>query len=233
MLEELKQQVYEANMLLPEYGLAPFTWGNASGIDREKGIVVIKPSGVPYDQLSPEKMVCVDLEGKVVEGDLNPSSDTPTHIELYKAFPEIGGVAHTHSKHAVAFAQAGRDVPAYGTTHADFAFGGVPCAPALTDDEINREYEKNTGLVIARYFEKKGLDYNAIPAVLVRNHGPFTWGKSPAKASENSAVLEIICEMAINTEILAGGQCQRVGKELLKKHYLRKHGANAYYGQKG
>ncbi|MBQ6165129.1 MAG: L-ribulose-5-phosphate 4-epimerase [Clostridia bacterium] len=232
-MEELKQQVYEANMLLPEYGLAPFTWGNASGIDREKGIVVIKPSGVPYDQLSPEKMVCVDLEGKVVEGDLNPSSDTPTHIELYKAFPEIGGVAHTHSKHAVAFAQAGRDVPAYGTTHADFAFGGVPCAPALTDDEINREYEKNTGLVIARYFEKKGLDYNAIPAVLVRNHGPFTWGKSPAKASENSAVLEIICEMAINTEILAGGQCQRVGKELLKKHYLRKHGANAYYGQKG
>ena len=232
MLEELKQQVYEANMTLPEYGLAPFTWGNASGIDRERGIVVIKPSGVPYEKLSPDKMVCVDLEGNVVESELNPSSDTATHIELYRAFTEIGGVVHTHSKHAVAFAQAGRDVPAYGTTHADFAYGGVPCAPALTDEEINGEYEKNTGLVIVRYFEKKGLDYNAIPAVLVRNHGPFTWGKSPAKAAENSAVLEIICEMAINTEILAGGQCQRVGKELLKKHYLRKHGANAYYGQK-
>ncbi|MBR1810716.1 MAG: L-ribulose-5-phosphate 4-epimerase [Clostridia bacterium] len=232
-MEQLKKDVYKANMLLPQYGLAPFTWGNASGIDRETGIVVIKPSGVPYPDLSPEMMVCVNLDGEVVEGELRPSSDTPTHIELYKAFSAVGGVVHTHSKHAVAFAQAGRDLPAYGTTHADFAYGNVPCTPALTDEEIEGDYEKNTGIVIVRCFTEKQLDYNAIPAALVRNHGPFTWGKNPAKAAENSAVLEIIAEMAINTELLAGGATRRVGKELLKKHYLRKHGANAYYGQKG
>ena len=219
-------------MLLPEYGLAPFTWGNASAVDREKGLIVIKPSGVPYKDLTWEMMVVVSLEGETVDSDLNPSSDTPTHIERYKAFSDIGGVVHTHSLHAVSFAQAGRDIPAYGTTHADFAYGDIPCADALTDDEINGEYEKNTGLVIARCFRERGLDPNAIPGVTVRNHGPFTWGKDAKKAAENAAVLEIIAEMALKTELLAGNTAERVNETLLKKHYLRKHGANAYYGQK-
>lgn len=232
MLEELKKQVYEANMLLCEYGLAPFTWGNASGIDRQSGLIVIKPSGVPYSELSYEKMVTVNLNGEVIDSELNPSSDTATHIELYKAFSDIGGVVHTHSKYAVAFAQAGRDIPAYGTTHADFAYGDIPCADALTDSEINGEYEKNTGLVIARCFNERNLDPNSIPAVTVRNHGPFTWGKDAKKAAENAAVLEIIAEMAINTEILAGNNAEKVGNALLTKHYMRKHGKNAYYGQK-
>lgn len=219
-------------MMLPEFGLAPFTWGNASAIDREKGLFVIKPSGVPYADLTPEKMVVVDLDGNVIDSAYNPSSDTATHLELYKAFPTVGGIVHTHSKHAVAFAQAGRDIPAYGTTHADFAYGDIPCADALTDDEINGEYEKNTGIVIARCFRERGLDPAAIPAVVVRNHGPFTWGKDAKKAAENAAVLEIIAEMAMQTEILAGGRTDRVGDTLLAKHYLRKHGKNAYYGQK-
>ena len=232
MLEDLKQQVYEANMLLPEYGLAPFTWGNASAIDRQQGFIVIKPSGVPYPELSPQKMVVVSLDGEVVESSLSPSSDTPTHIELYKAFPAIGGVVHTHSVNAVAFAQAGRDIPAYGTTHADFAYGDIPCADALTDEEIGGEYEKNTGLVIARCFASRGLDPMAIPGVIVRNHGPFTWGKDAKKAAENAAVLEIVAKMARYTEQLSGGPTDRVGQSLLSKHYLRKHGKNAYYGQK-
>ena len=232
MLEDLKQQVYEANMLLPEYGLAPFTWGNASAIDRQQGFIVIKPSGVPYSELSPQKMVVVSLDGEVVESSLSPSSDTPTHIELYKAFPAIGGVVHTHSVNAVAFAQAGRDIPAYGTTHADFAYGDIPCADALTDAEIGGAYEKNTGLVIARCFTARGLDPMAIPGVIVRNHGPFTWGRDAKKAAENAAVLEIVAKMARYTEQLSGGQTDRVGQSLLSKHYLRKHGKNAYYGQK-
>ena len=232
MLEDLKQQVYEANMLLPEYGLAPFTWGNASAIDRQQGFIVIKPSGVPYPELSPQKMVVVSLDGEVVESSLSPSSDTPTHIELYKAFPAIGGVVHTHSVNAVAFAQAGRDIPAYGTTHADFAYGDIPCADALTDEEIGGEKEKNTGLVIARCFASRGLDPMAIPGVIVRNHGPFTWGKDAKKAAENAAVLEIVAKMARYTEQLSGGPTDRVGQSLLSKHYLRKHGKNAYYGQK-
>ena len=230
MLEALKKEVYEANMLLTEYDLAPFTWGNASGIDRERGLVVIKPSGVPYDELSPEKMVVVDLSGNRVESSLSPSSDTATHLELYRAFPEIGGVVHTHSPHAVAFAQAGRDIPAYGTTHADFAFGDVPCADALSDEEITGEYEKNTGLVIARCFAERELDPAAIPAVLVKSHGPFTWGANAKKAAEHAAVLEIIAGMALETEALGGRT--PVGKTLLAKHYLRKHGKNAYYGQR-
>ncbi len=230
MLEALKKEVYEANMKLTEYGLAPFTWGNASGIDREMGLVVIKPSGVPYADLSPDKMVVVDLDGNCVESALSPSSDTATHLALYRAFSEIGGVVHTHSPHAVAFAQAGRDIPAYGTTHADFAYGDVPCAEALTDEEIESEYEKNTGLVIIRCFHKRKLDPLAIPAVLVKNHGPFTWGKNAQKAAENAAVLEIIAGMAMETEMLGGRT--PVGDKLLAKHYLRKHGKNAYYGQK-
>lgn len=229
MLDALKKRVYEANMLLPAYGLAPFTWGNASEIDRESGLFAIKPSGVPYDELTWEMMVLVDLDGNTVDSAYRPSSDTPTHLELYKAFPTVGGVVHTHSKHAVAFAQAGRDIPAYGTTHADFAFGDIPCADALTDEEIEGDYEKNTGLVIARCFAERQLDPAAIPAVTVRNHGPFTWGANAKKAAENAAVLEIVAEMALKTELLA--DAARVPDTLLKKHYLRKHGANAYYGQ--
>lgn len=229
MFDSLKKRVYDANMLLPSFGLAPFTWGNASEIDRDAGILAIKPSGVPYEELSWEMMVLVDLSGQIIDSTYHPSSDTATHIELYKAFPEIGGVVHTHSKHAVTFAQAGRDIPAYGTTHADFAFGDIPCTDALTDEEINGEYEKNTGLVIARCFTQRGLDPNAIPAVVVRNHGPFTWGGNAKKAAENAAVLEIVAEMAMKTELLA--DASRVNETLLKKHYLRKHGKNAYYGQ--
>lgn len=231
MLDDLKKHVFEANMLLCEYGLAPFTWGNASAIDREKGIIAIKPSGVPYSTLTWQQIVCADLDGNIIDSELNPSSDTATHIEIYKAFPNVGGVVHTHSKYAVAFAQAGRDIPAYGTTHADFAYGDIPCASALTDEEINGEYEKNTGLVIARCFKERNIDPEQIPAVTVRNHGPFTWGKDAKKAAENAAVLEITAEMAINTEILGGGSVEKVSNTLLTKHYMRKHGKNAYYGQ--
>lgn len=233
MLEALKRKVYEANMLLVEYGLAPFTWGNASGIDRESGLVVIKPSGVSYSELNSEKMVVVDMDGRVVEGSLRPSSDTATHIELYKAFEEIGAVVHTHSRYATVFAQAGRGVPAYGTTHADFAPCEIPCTRALTEAEIKGEYEKNTGLVIAECFSQRGLRADECQAVLVKSHGPFTWGDTPKKAAENAAVLEIISEMALNTELLASAdKIAEVDSFLLQKHYQRKHGKNAYYGQK-
>ena len=231
MLDSLRQQVYEANMSLHRMGLAPFTWGNASGIDRDKGLVVIKPSGVPYDALTPEKLVVVSLDGSVVEGDLRPSSDTPTHLELYKAFPEIGGCVHTHSENAVAFAQAGLDLPAFGTTHADFAFGSVPCTRDLNRREVQHDYEKNTGLVIAQTFRERQLDPMAVPAVLVRSHGPFTWGATPEKAAENAGVLEICCRMAYMT--MALGREDPLPRYLLEKHYLRKHGKDAYYGQKG
>lgn len=229
MLEELKQRVYEQNIALVKHGLVILTWGNVSGIDREKGLVVIKPSGVNYDTMSAEDMVVVDLNGKVVEGKLNPSSDTPTHLYLYKSFPEIGGVVHTHSTNATAFAQAGRSVTPYGTTHADTFYGKVPCARALTKEEIQTDYELNTGKVIVETF--KHLDYNALPAVLVKSHGPFTWGATPEKAVENAVVLEAVCELALKTRQL-NPNAEHVPMYLLNKHYNRKHGKHAYYGQK-
>ncbi|MBQ7557785.1 MAG: L-ribulose-5-phosphate 4-epimerase [Lachnospiraceae bacterium] len=230
MLEELKREVYVANMELPKHHLVTFTWGNVSGIDREKGIFAIKPSGVPYEDLTPEAMVLVDLDLNVVEGRFKPSSDTPTHAELYKAIPSIGGVVHTHSPYATSWAQAGRDVPCYGTTHADYFYGDVPCVRSLTKDEIEGEYEKNTGLVILSEFKRLGIDPEAMPAVLCRNHGPFTWGKTPYKAVESSVVLEEVAKMAMWTESIE----PKVGKApqvIQDKHYFRKHGKNAYYGQ--
>ena len=229
MLEELKKVVYEANMLLPKYGLVTFTWGNVSGIDRESGLMVIKPSGVDYDKLTPEHMVVVDLEGNVVEGHLNPSSDTLTHIELYKAFPNIGGVVHTHSPWATSWAQAGRGIPCYGTTHADYLYGEVPCARCLTKQELDEVYEKNTGVLIVDVF--KNNDYEAMPAVLCKNHGPFTWGKNPHEAVHNAVVLEECAKMAARCEMI-NPQVEPAPQYLQDKHYYRKHGANAYYGQR-
>ena len=230
MFEKLKKEVYEANMLLPEYGLAPFTWGNASAVDRENNVIVIKPSGVPYPDLTWEMMVVVDFNGNVIDSRYNPSSDTLTHIELYKAFPDIGGAVHTHSKFATAFAQAGKEIPALGTTHADFAYGAVPCTRSLTEEEINSAYEKNTGIVICEHFRNNNIDANAVPGVLVHSHGVFAWGKNAVKASENAATLEIVADMALHTFML-GGNVPSIDSYLLDKHYLRKHGANAYYGQ--
>jgi L-ribulose-5-phosphate 4-epimerase len=227
MLEDLKEHVYKANLELVQLGLVVFTWGNASAIDRGTGLVVIKPSGVDYDKMKPTDMVVTDLEGRVVEGGLRPSSDTPTHLELYRAFPNIGGVVHTHSRYATAFAQAGRSLPAYGTTHADYFRGEVPCTRALTEDEIATDYEKNTGLVIAETF--RALDPDAVPACLVRNHGPFAWGKSCESAVYHAAVLEYCAHMAYVTESL--GTPEPVPDYLLDRHYWRKHGKNAYYGQ--
>ncbi len=229
MLENLKQKVYEANLRLVEYKLVLFTWGNVSEIDKETGLVVIKPSGVSYETMKPEDMVVMNLDGEKVEGELNPSSDTPTHLELYRRFPEIGGVAHTHSTFAVSFAQAASDIPCYGTTHADFAFGSVPCTRDLTKEEIEGEYELNTGKVIAECFETREIDYNAVPAVLVRSHGPFTWGKDGYDAAKNSAILEEVAKMSYLSRTL---DAQPANEHILKKHYYRKHGANAYYGQK-
>ncbi|OUO48852.1 L-ribulose-5-phosphate 4-epimerase [Megasphaera sp. An286] len=231
MLEELKQQVYEANMRLPKLELVTFTWGNVSGIDREKGLFVIKPSGVEYEKLSPADMVVVDLDGKVVEGDLNPSSDTMTHAVLYKAFPNIGGIVHAHSPWAVSFAQAGVDLEAMGTTHADTFYGDVPVTDALTKEEIESAYEENTGKVIVRTFAERGIDPDAVPAVLVKQHGPFTWGPTAAKAVETAKILEVVAEMNYHALQLTRADI-RVPQYLLDKHYYRKHGANAYYGQK-
>ena len=230
MFEQLKKEVYRANMMLPEFGLAPFTWGNASGVDRENGIIVIKPSGVAYPELTWEMMVVVDFDGNVIDSKYNPSSDTLTHIELYKAFPDIKGAVHTHSKFATAFAQAGKSIPALGTTHADFAYGEIPCTRSLTEDEINSAYEKNTGVVIAAHFKDNNIDANAIPGVLVHSHGVFAWGGSPEKASVNAATLEIVADMALHTFML-NSQTGTIDQFLLDKHYNRKHGANAYYGQ--
>mgnify|MGYP001004174076 FL=1 len=230
MLEQLKEKVCRANLQLPKLGLVVFTWGNVSGIDREKGLFVIKPSGVPYGELKPDDMVVVNLKGEKVEGRLNPSSDTPTHCVLYNQFPSIGGVVHTHSRWATIFAQAGRPIPAYGTTHADYFYGPVPCTRAMTPEEIGGEYEKETGNVIAETFAgKKAED---VPAVLVRSHGPFTWGKDCDEAVYHAAVLEEVAMMAWHTEAMAGKQAVPMQQELLDKHFLRKHGANAYYGQK-
>lgn len=231
MLESLKQEVYEANLLLPKYGIVTFTWGNVSGIDRERGIFAIKPSGVPYETLRPEDIVLVDLEtGKVVEGELNPSSDTPTHRVLYQEFPTLGAVVHTHSPWAVAFAEAGLPIEALGTTHADSFYGDVPVTDALTQEEIESAYEENTGKVIVRTFRERGLDPDAVPAVLVRQHGPFTWGPTPKKAVENAKVLDVVAEMNYHALQLTRADC-RVPQYLLDKHYFRKHGAHAYYGQ--
>ena len=235
MLEELKEKVLRANLKLVEYGLVVLTWGNASEIDREKGLVVIKPSGVAYGGMTADDMVVMDLDGNKVEGRLNPSSDTPTHLELYRNFKEIGGVVHTHSSLACSWAQAGRDVPAYGTTHADFAYGAVPCARALTQEEVESAYELNTGKVIVEEFSRRSIDPLQIPAVLVHRHGPFTWGADCLKAAENALILEEVCKMASQTEQIEASGNSNIGIEqyLLDKHYLRKHGKNAYYGQKG
>ena len=229
MLEELKKQVLEANLRLPRAGLVVFTWGNVSGIDRASGLVVIKPSGLPYDGMRAEDMVVLDLTGKVVEGKWKPSSDTPTHLELYKAFPGCGGIVHTHSRWATTFAQAGRDIPAMGTTQGDYFYGAIPCTRPMTEQEIKGEYEKETGLVIAETF--RGRDAMEIPAVLVHSHGPFTWGKDPEEAVHSAIVLEEVAFMAWHAMEL-NPQAGRMQQELLDKHYLRKHGKNAYYGQK-
>lgn len=230
MLEELKKQVYEANMLLPKYGLVTFTWGNVSGIDRESGLFVIKPSGVEYDKLTPDDMVVVDLDGNKVEGHYNSSSDTATHAILYKRFEEVGGIVHTHSSWATSWAQSGRDIPCYGTTHADYMYGSVPCVRNLTKEEIEEAYEKNTGVLIADEFEDKNIDYIATPAVLCKNHGPFTWGKDAMKAVENAVVLEECAKMAARCEMLNPDN-KPAPQELQDKHYYRKHGKDAYYGQ--
>lgn len=227
MLEELKKRVYEANMDLPKYNLVKFTWGNVSEIDREKGLFVIKPSGVDYDKLTPDDMVVVDLEGNVVEGRYKPSSDTPTHVELYKAFSKIGGIVHTHSTYATSFAQAGRNIPCYGTTHADSIYGDIPCSRNLTEEEINEAYEKNTGKVIIETFEK--LDYMATPTILCKNHGSFSWGENAKKAVYNAVVLEEVAKMAILTEMI-NKEVKEAPKCIQDKHYNRKHGKNAYYG---
>lgn len=230
MLEELKKRVYEANMLLPKYGLVTFTWGNVSEIDRETGYFAIKPSGVEYDQLTPDDMVIVDLEGNKIEGKYNPSSDTATHVELYKAFPQIGGVVHTHSAWATSWAQAGRDIPCYGTTHADYIYGPVPCARCLSKAEIDEAYEKNTGILIVDEFKKRNIDPEAVPCVLCKNHGPFTWGKDGHEAVHNAVVLEECAKMAARAEMI-NPQVKPAPQEVQDKHYFRKHGANAYYGQ--
>lgn len=230
MLEQLKQEVYESNMLLPKYHLVTFTWGNVSGIDREKGLFVIKPSGVDYDKLTPDSMVVVNLEGEVVEGDYRPSSDTPTHVVLYNRFQEIGGVVHTHSPWATSWAQAGRGIPCYGTTHADYLYGQVPCVRTLTKEEIETAYEKNTGVLIADEFERLAVDYLATPAVLCKNHGPFTWGKDAKEAVHNAVVLEEVAKMAARCEQI-DPKVNPAPQELQDKHYYRKHGKNAYYGQ--
>ena len=230
MLKKLKEQVFQANLLLPKHGLVTFTWGNVSGIDREKGLVVIKPSGVPYEIMKRDDMVVLELEsGKVVDGELKPSSDTPTHLELYKAFPNIGGIVHTHSRWATSFAQAGRGITALGTTHGDYFYGEIPCTRKMTVEEIQAEYEKETGTVIIETFKDKNPD--AIPGVVVYSHGPFAWGKDAMDAVHNAVVMEEVAFMNIQTMILNPG-IGPMQQELLNKHYLRKHGANAYYGQK-
>ncbi len=227
MLDQLKQEVYEANMLLPAHGLVTFTWGNASAVDRENGLVVIKPSGVDYAAMMPEDMVVVDLDGRQVDGKLRPSSDTPTHLELYRRFAGIGGIVHTHSRWATIWAQAGRGIPAYGTTHGDYFYGTVPCTRRMTPEEIDGAYEHNTGVVIAEAFS--GLDPVQMPGVLVNSHGPFTWGQDAKAAVHNAVVLEETAMMAYYTEAL--GNRTPMQQVLLDKHFLRKHGKNAYYGQ--
>jgi L-ribulose-5-phosphate 4-epimerase len=229
MLESLKEAVFRANLDLPKHNLVTFTWGNVSGIDRRKGLVAIKPSGVAYEKLKVSDIVIVDMDGNKVEGDLNPSSDTATHLVFYKEFKEIGGVVHTHSPWATSFAQAGKSLPAFGTTHADYFYGEVPCTRKMNAREIEGEYEKETGNVIVEAF--KDIDPMQMPGVLVNMHGPFTWGTDPDNAVHNSVVLEEVAKMAFNTMMLSPGIGQ-MDEKLLDKHFLRKHGKNAYYGQK-
>lgn len=228
MLEQLKEQVLEANLELNRRNLVIYTWGNVSGIDREKGLVVIKPSGVAYEELQPNSMVVLSVDGEIVEGKLKPSSDTPTHLGLYRNFPEIGGVVHTHSPHATAWAQANRDIPCLGTTHADYFYGAIPCTRLLNKKEIEHEYEKNTAQVIIERFQN--LDYRSIPGVLAAGHGPFTWGKNALDAVHNSVVLEEIAKMAL-ASVQLNPKVGSLSQYLLDKHFLRKHGSNAYYGQ--
>jgi len=227
VLEELKEKVLKANLDLVKHNLVIFTWGNVSGIDREKGLMVIKPSGVPYDDLKASDMVMVDMDGKVVDSKLKPSSDTPTHLVLYQNFPKIGGVVHTHSEWATSWAQSNRSIPAYGTTHADYFYGEIPCTRKLTKEEIETSYEKSTGDVIVERF--KDLDYVGTPGVLISGHAPFTWGKDPNEAVHNAVVVEEVAKMAFRNEVL--GNKTPIDQYLLDKHYLRKHGKNAYYGQ--
>jgi L-ribulose-5-phosphate 4-epimerase len=230
-MNQLIAEVLKANLDLPRHQLVVFTWGNVSGIDRSRGLIVIKPSGVPYDQLAAEQMVVLDLDGNIQGGNYRPSSDTATHLALYRRFPEIGGIVHTHSRWATTWAQACQDLPAYGTTHADYFYGAVPCTRPLSHEEIGGDYELNTGKVIIDTFEQRGLDPVAVPGVLVANHGTFAWGKNAAEAVHNAVVLEECCMMGLNARLLTPG-LQQIDQALLDKHYLRKHGKNAYYGQK-
>lgn len=230
MLKELRERVLQANLELPKYGLVTFTWGNVSEIDRETGLVAIKPSGVEYDVMTVDDIVIVDLQGNRVWGDKKPSSDTPTHLELYRQFPDIGGVVHTHSRHAVGWAQAGEDILALGTTHGDYFYGSVPCTRKMTSAEIAGEYELETGKVIVETFQKRGINPNMVPGVLVHSHGPFTWGKDGHNAVHNSVVLEEVAYMNFCSKLIRPN-VQAMQQELLDKHYLRKHGKNAYYGQ--
>lgn len=231
MLEELKKQVCDANLELVRKGVVIYTWGNVSGIDREMGLVVIKPSGVDYSGMTPDDMVVVELStGKTAEGKWKPSSDTPTHLELYRRFEKIGGITHTHSVNAVSFAQAGTDIPALGTTHADYFWGAVPCTRELTEKEVTEAYEVNTGKVIIETVENRGYDPMAVPGIIVKNHGPFTWGKNAAESVYNAVVLETVSDMAFKTLML--NRDSSIKQYVLDKHYERKHGANAYYGQR-
>jgi L-ribulose-5-phosphate 4-epimerase len=231
MLEEIKKRVFEANLELVKKGLVIFTWGNVSEIDRERGLVVIKPSGVDYETMTADDMVVVDLKtGEVIEGKYKPSSDTPTHLELYRRFPQIGGITHTHSLNAVAFAQAGMDIPALGTTHADYFYGDIPCTRELTKEEVELAYEANTGKVIIEEIEKRGYDVMSIPGIVVKNHGPFAWGKDAKQSVYHAIVLDKVAEMDIKTLVINPNA--EMKQYVLDKHYSRKHGPNAYYGQK-
>ena len=230
MYNELKEKVLEANLLLPKHGLVTFTWGNVSEIDRKAGVIAIKPSGVDYEKMRAEDIVILDLEGNKVDGKLKPSSDAPTHVVLYQAFPELGGVVHTHSAYATSWAQAGEGIPCYGTTHADYFYGTIPCARSLTAEEIGTEYEKNTGLVIVETFKTLGKDPVAVPGVLCVNHGPFTWGKDAFEAVHNAVVLEEVAKMALRARLI-NPSIKDAPQTIQDKHYFRKHGKNAYYGQ--
>ena len=231
MLDELKLDVFNANLLLPKYGLVEFTWGNVSGYDEKSGLVVIKPSGVDYEKMSADDMVVTDLNGNVVEGDLRPSSDLLTHLELYKRYKNIAGIVHTHSENAAAWAQSGKDLPALGTTHADYFYGNIPCTRMMTSSEIQKDYEMNTGKIIIEEFNQRELDATMMPGVLVHSHGPFTWGKDPFEAVHNAVVLETVARIAIKT-IAIEKNYAHIQQDLLDKHFFRKHGAGAYYGQK-
>lgn len=231
MLEQLKKEVLKANLLLPKYGLVTFTWGNVSAIDREKGIIAIKPSGVEYDDMKEEDIVLVDLEGNVVEGNLKPSSDLMTHLEFYRNWPNIGGVVHTHSRWATSFAQAGKDIMALGTTQADYFYGAIPCTRLMTPEEIQGEYELETGKVIVETFKERGLNPDEVPGVLVHSHGPFAWGTDAENAVHNAVVMEECAMMDAIASLLSNNQIEPMQQVLLDKHFKRKHGPNAYYGQ--